>query len=1077
MKSILSIIILLFYSTLSFPQPDDYIFKQLTDADGLSQSTIFATIQDRLGYLWFGTIDGLNRYDGYEFKVYSNETTDSTSISDNFISALHEDSDGYIWVGTVNGYLNRFDRDTETFERFFLDNFFESIEEPSNSFYDYPLAFSRNQVNSITAIREDRAGYLWIGTWGNGIIRFDRNSDSGTHIYSDYQKSKSLMSNRICDILIDRKDEIWVASFGNGLYRLNTDYLQIKNEKLQESLSFIHYCHNEENNFSLSDDKLICLFEDKEQNLWIGTYLGGLNKLDFENKRLPHEKAKFKLYKNIVGNENSISDNTVMAIEQNLDRYIWIGTFGGGIDRFNLYSESFTHFSKIISNPNSHVENEILSLFIDKSGILWVGSHLGEGVTKIQKNIAKFDLLNSQTTGYEKLNDDVVWSVYKDSKQNLWVGTYKGGLNFFNSKSKISRIYKVDPNNVNSISDNHIRAIKEDNSGNIWVGTYSAGLNIIDPVSGKIDIFQNTPYRNNSISANQVLDIYFESDTVVWLATFGGGLNKLTFSKKDRNSYSFFAYRHNPLNPNSISDDRVYTLLPDTRGNFWIGTYGGGLNKFNRAKENFFAFRSDPDNPNSITSDKVLCLMEDSGGQIWVATSGGGLNKFDPASNIFREYSSRHGLTSAVVYGILEDDNKNLWLSTDNGIYKFNPQTEKFIQFELEDGLQSLEFSGGAYFKDSEGIMYFGGINGLNFFDPDSIKINYYKPQVVIIGVKILDRQLKGEFNELILSHNENYISIEFSALDYSKPLRNRYRYILEGFQKHWTNTDASRRIATYTNLPAGDFVFKVMGTNSDGVWNENVVSLKISINPPFYQTWWFATLSIMLLGFLLYYLSTIRIKNQLAIEKIKTKIASDLHDNVGAGLTEISILSELAVQKSNKRDVSNSELRKISDTSRQLVDIMSDIVWVVNPEKDSLYDLIIKLKDSYNEFFSSVGISLQVKNVEKSNDVKLPMEYKQNLLLIFKEAINNSIKHSNCKKMYLEADVQNYNINVFIKDDGIGFDSGQIQYGNGMKNMLNRALKIGGEISWSSSPDKGTKVQFKGRLSKINKLKSYFNI
>jgi two-component sensor histidine kinase len=469
--------------------------------------------------------------------------------------------------------------------------------------------------------------------------------------------------------------------------------------------------------------------------------------------------------------------------------------------------------------------------------------------------------------------------------------------------------------------------------------------------------------------------------------------------------------------------------------------------------------------------------MEGSNKQIWVGTSGGGLNKFDPSKNIFKGYSSKHGLTSAVVYGILEDNSKNLWLSTDNGIFKFNPKSEKFIQFELEDGLQSLEFSGGAYFKDSKGMMYFGGINGLNFFDPDSIRINFYKPPIVISSVQILDRQLKGEFDELILSHNENYISIEFSALDYSKPSRNRYRYILEGFQNHWTNTSASRRIATYTNLPSGDYVFNVMGTNSDGVWNEKVASLRLSINPPFYQTWWFATLAIMLFGFLLYYLSTIRIKNQLAIEKIKTKIASDLHDNVGAGLTEISILSELAVQKSSKSDISRAELSKISDTSRQLVDNMSDIVWVVNPEKDSLYDLIIKLKDSYNEFFSSVGISLKVKNVEKSSDIKLPMEYKQNLLLIFKEAINNSIKHSKCKKMNLEAYVQNDNINIFIKDDGIGFNSEKIQHGNGMKNMLNRAKKIGGEISWNSSPESGTILHFKGRLSKINKLKSFFNI
>ncbi|MBT8382752.1 MAG: hypothetical protein KJO59_10385 [Ignavibacteria bacterium] len=1076
MKLYVLIFLLFVVAIQSFSQPDDYIFKQLTDADGLSQSTIFATIQDKVGYLWFGTIDGLNRYDGYEFKIFVNDPNDSTTISDNFISALLEDSDGYIWVGTTNGYLNKFDPRTETFNRFYLNVFFEIIEEPASSFYDYPLAFSRNQVNSITAIREDRNGFLWIGTWGNGIVRLDRKTNSGVHIYHNPEKNYTLMSDRVFDILIDSRDEIWIATFGNGLHKLNTNYLQMQNEELQDSLSFIHYCHQDENDFSLSDDKVICLFEDKENSIWVGTFLGGLNKLDSDNTNLPPDDAKFKIYKKIIDNENSLSDNTVMAIEQDFDGYLWIGTFGGGIDRFDFHSKTFIHFSKVINNPNSLVDNEILSLFIDRSGILWVGSHLGEGVTKIQKNIAKFELINSQTMGKKELNDDVVWSVFKDTKKNLWVGTYRGGLNFFEGNSQI-KIYNAYPRNLNSISDNHIRSIAEDNSGNIWVGTYSAGINKINPSTGKIEVFKNNPDDPSSISANQVLDIYIESDTVIWLATFGGGLNKLNLNKKNTGLYNFTAYKHNAQNLNSLSDDRVYTLLKDSEGNFWIGTYGGGINKFDSNTETFLAFRSDPENPNSTTSDKILCLIEGSDGYIWVGTSGGGLNKFDPDNDIFKSFSVRNGLTSSVVYGILEDENKNLWLSSDNGIFKFNPQTEKFIQFGIEDGLQSLEFSGGAYFKDSDGVMFFGGINGLNYFDPDSIKISSYKPPIVISNIKILDKELNGKHDELILSHNENFISIEFASLDYSNPSRNRYRYILEGFQKYWTNTDASRRVATYTNLPSGDYVFKVMGTNSDGVWNEAKASLIISINPPFYQTWWFATLAIMLVGFLLYYLSTLRIKNQLAIEKIKTKIASDLHDNVGAGLTEISILSELAVQHSNKNDISTGELRKISDTSRHLVDAMSDIVWVVNPQKDSLYDLLIKLKDSYNEFFSSVGISLQVKNVDKSNNIKLPMEYKQNLLLILKEAINNSIKHSKCIKMNLEADVQNDNIIFYIKDDGVGFDIKNIHYGNGMKNMLNRADKIGGEISWNSSPANGTIVHFKGKLSKINKLKSFFNI
>jgi len=284
--------------------------------------------------------------------------------------------------------------------------------------------------------------------------------------------------------------------------------------------------------------------------------------------------------------------------------------------------------------------------------------------------------------------------------------------------------------------------------------------------------------------------------------------------------------------------------------------------------------------------------------------------------------------------------------------------------------------------------------------------------------------------------------------------------------------------MATYTNLPPGEYLFRVLGTNSDGIWNETGDSVKIIINPPFWQTWWFVTLVIILISFLIYYLSTLRIKNQLAIEKIKLKIASDLHDNVGAGLTEISILSEVAARQADDTGGrSGMELIKISDTARQLVDNMSDIVWVVNPQRDSLHDLIIRLKDSYNEFFNSVGISFKVKNVDKKDDVKLPMEYKQNLFLIFKEAINNSIKHSSCRKMTLEASVRNDFIEIFITDDGNGFDSENLKFGNGMKNMFNRAEKIGGELRWNSLPGKGTIVNFKGKLSRMNKLKSFFNI
>ncbi len=1062
------LIISLFLTVYIHPLNEEYSIRQLTDKDGLSQSTIFATIQDRQGYLWFATIDGLNRYDGYEFLVYSNNPEDSTSISDNFISALYEDDKGFIWAGTVNGFFNKFDPKTEKFKRYYVNDYLDVIEEPDPSYYEYPLALSRNQINSVTAITQDTLGYIWIGTFGNGIIRFDKKKETGQHIRKDLKDPEGLGSNRIMDLLVDKSGTLWVATFCDGINKL------LRSDPGKKKFSFIKYVNRNNSDVCLDDDKVITLFEDRNENIWIGTYDGGLNLLDAKNKILNPGKAEFKKFEYNTS-KNSLSSNIVTCIEQDFEGYIWIGTFGGGLNRLDVKSGKFEHFNKKENDQNSFSDNEILSLYTDRSGGLWVGSHLGEGVTLIKKRNSKFETLNSKSTDGIKLDDDVVWSVFRDSRDFLWVGTYKGGLNKIDFRNRSTKIFMHNSAQGNFISDNHIRSIAEDNFGNIWIGTYGGGLNRYNPKTGKIDVFRNQPGKRNSISANQVLDIYIESDSVIWIATYGGGINKLDFKKSTSSELKTIrVYENDPKDNTSLSDNRAYVIYIDSKKNFWVGTYGGGLNKFNESTGKFESYRYDPKNPHSISSDKVLSMLEDSKGNYWVGTSSGGLNKFNPNNKTFNSYSSFHGLTSAVVYGILEDNYFNLWFSTDDGIFMFNSETEKFTQFGLDDGVQSMEFSGGAYFKDKNDVLYFGGINGLNYFNPDSINIDSYLPPIVISSIKIFDEKIHGSQSELILSYKQNFISFEFASLDFSNPTQNQYAYKLEGFQNNWRYVGASMRIANYTNLPAGTYTFIVKGSNSDGIWNDEGTSIKLTINPPFWETWWFITLIVLLISFLIYYVSTIRIRNQLAIEKIKSNIASDLHDNIGAGLTEISILSEVANRKSKSRVNGDSkELINISETARQLVDSMSDIVWVVNPKRDSLYDLIIKLKDSYNEFLNSVGISFQVRNIDIASDVKLPMEYKQNLLLIFKEAINNSIKHSKCRKILLEALVNHERIEMSLIDDGIGFTIKEKGNGNGMKNMSNRAHKLNGEFEIQSAKDIGTTIRFKGKLSRLRKIKS----
>ncbi|MBK7632459.1 MAG: hypothetical protein IPJ23_17495 [Ignavibacteriales bacterium] len=1047
----------------------DYIIKQIRIEDGLSQSTIFSSLQDSEGYMWFATRSGLNRYDGYKFNLYFNHPKDSTSLSDDGTNSLYEDRSGNLWIGTIYGNINRFDRMTEMFVYKNVSDLLDVLPDQTDDFYEYPLSFSRNQKTTITSIAEDKDGKLWIGTWGCGIIVIDKYFKKYHHFYFDKNNPTGLKTNRIMDLLFDSDGKLWVATFGGGLTRITKSIVNSK-----ELFSFETLLQGEDVH-SLSDNKLLNLFQDSEMNIWIGSYYGGLIFIPNDQIKLPFGKAKIDCQRCPIS-ANNLTPNTIMSFAEDKEHYLWIGTFGGGLIRYDKNKNETLHFFNDPFNQYSLGDNDVLSLCTDRSGIIWAGSHLGAGITKIYKNNSHFNRVKHEPGKKNTLNDDVVWSLYKDNENILWIGTYKGGINKYDPiKNSFSYIKKSD--NVNSISSNHIRAIKEDSFGNLWIGTYDGGLNILNKKTNKVNVFKNDQQDKFSISGNQVQDILIESDSVYWIATFGGGLNKVVVKGNPINQkLRFKRFINEKDNPQSISDNRVYKLFRSHDGVFWICSYGGGLNSFDPKTEKFKRYPINSGLEDNFNIENLMTIHEDSDGILWLGSYGGSLTSFDRTTGKFKRYSFTEGLTSGVVYGILEDSSNNLWISSDNGIFRLNLKTKEINRYDIQDGLQSLEFSGGAYLKDISGIMYFGGISGYNYFDPNSIKPNKYIPPIVITSVKVFNEHIKGERKELVLDYKKNFISFEFSSLDYSDPKDNQYSFMLEGLQNDWQVTEASSRTATYTNLSPGTYIFKVRGSNSDGVWGDNYASIKIVILHPFWQTWWFIIIAVILMASFLYYLSTIRIKNLLAIEKLKSKLAADLHDNIGSGLTEISILSEVASRKNIFGDKnSNSELKNISEISRKLVDSMSDIVWVVNPSRDSLHDLIIRLKDTYSELLNSLEISFKTKNLEKLKDVKLPMEVKQNLYLIFKEAINNSIKHSNCKHITLEANLRNDVLEISLNDDGIGFDESLLSKGNGLKNMENRAAQINGKIKIKSSVNTGTTIRFIGKSGLANKLKVLF--
>lgn len=1049
----------------SYANGDEYTFRQLKIEDGLSQTTVLSIIQDHKGYMWFGTAFGLNKYDGYNFTVYTSSITDTTQISDNRITCMFEDSKNNLWIGTIDGTLNLYNRNSNTFTHIsFIDTIQLKYTIP-DQYYEYPISFSRNDNHSITSIAEDKDGYLWIGTWGKGLFRFDKNDLTYQHFFYSPDNETGLSFNRITKVLIDSNDETWIGTFGGGLNRL---------VRSSSGYSFKHYKTDTKYSGSISDNKIISLYEDRDNNLWIGTYYGGLHVLAHGSNQSTDNEPVFTSYKNIPGDVTSLSNNTVMAIVQDKSGTLWIGTFGGGLNRFNKETKTFTRFLNDPFNSNSVGDNDVLSLYCDQSDIIWVGTHLGQGLNKLEKNKIKFGTIKKVPGNPNSLNDDVVWAIHKDKKNIFWFGTYKGGLNRYDREKNKFKNYLP---GKNSVADVHNRSIAEDKFGNLWIGNYANGLNLFNETLNTFKHYRHNPDNVNSIGANQIQDIYIDSNSVMWLATFGGGLNYADISENQKKEIVFHSLKNIPGDSTSISDNRVYSLYESKDGTLWVGSFGGGLHQFNKQTKKFVRYMHNPADHKSLSNNRVMSVFEDSKGIVWAGTYGGGLNKLDKQNGTFKRYAEKEGLIGGVVYGVLEDNHYIFWMSTNNGIFKFDPVSEVFTQYDLQDGLQSLEFSGGAYFKADDGEMFFGGVGGLNYFFPDSIIENQNIPPVVITSIKIFNHPLEGEHSEIELSYNENFLTFEFAALDYTNPSDNRYAYMLEGLEKEWRFTTSDLRIANYTNLSPGEYVFRVKGSNNDGVWNEAGLSIRIFISPPIWQTWWFLLIAIFFAALIIYYISTIRIKNLLAIEKLKTKLAADLHDNVGSGLTEISILSELVVNEiSKEKQNATQKLQMISETARQLVDTMSDIVWVVNPKRDSLHDLIIRLKDSYDEILRSTGVSFKTSNLEKLSNVKLPMEYRQNLFLIFKEAINNSIKHSRCKSMTLEANVRGDAIEMSLADDGIGMNEINMMVGNGMKNIETRARSIGGRIKWKTSPGSGTTVKFIGHSNKRNLFQSFIS-
>ncbi|HMB24818.1 MAG: two-component regulator propeller domain-containing protein [Chloroflexota bacterium] len=778
-------------------------FDRIGSEQGLSQSSVRVIFQDHLGFLWFGTEDGLNRYDGYTFKTYKPDPDAAYSLSDRWINSIVEDRDGYLWIATRQGGLNRFDPRTEQFTHFLYD------ETNPSSLSD----------NYIDALYIDRNNDLWVGTTA-GLDLFNRADNTFRHFNPPV--SEEMTEKQVTAIYQDHRGRFWVGTAAGGLNRF-----------YPQTGAFTSYQPSPDDPNSISHTYVTAITEDKKGNLWVGTRRG-LNRFD-------PEIIQFETYIHSETIASSLAHNTVNALYVDSTGNLWVGTTGG-LDRLNTTKRGFVHYRNDPAFSKSLSSDDVISIYEDRGGVLWFGTW-GGGVNKYDRQRDNFSYYRHDPRDSNTLSGSVITSLYVDKEGDAWIGTSDSGLNRFRWSSNQVTRYRHDPNDPDTLGSNQVLSIAEDGNGMLWIGTMD-GLDQFDKKTISFSHYQWSAANPKSLSANVVYSVYVDRQNTLWVGTYSG------LDRFDRETRSFIHYSPDENDPHSLSGGIVNTIYEDHLGNLWVGTFDSGLNKLNRETGQFTRYRFDSKNKRSLNNDSIQSIYQDSQGRLWIGTAGGGLNLYHPELDSFSYYLEKDGLPNGVVYGILEDEKGYLWLSTNFGLSRFDPQTETFRNFDANDGLQGNEFNSSAYARGRDGELYFGGINGLTVFRPARIDDNPYLPQVALTSLTQGDNPITTDSSvettrQVVLKWPQNSFEFEFAALNYNQPDKNQYAYMLDGFDRSW-HSIGTKRDGRYTNLPGGQYTLLLKTSNSDGVWNETPLGIHITVVPPFWQTLWFRVFLVM---------------------------------------------------------------------------------------------------------------------------------------------------------------------------------------------------------------------------------------
>jgi ligand-binding sensor domain-containing protein/nitrate/nitrite-specific signal transduction histidine kinase len=828
-------------------------FERLSDEQGLSMSVVNSIAQDHQGFMWFATQDGLNRYDGYRFHIFKHDPENPDSLSTSWVDKVFVDSAGTVWAGTFSG-LDRYDPLT--------GKFIHLRHDPND-----PASLSQNHVNRIY---EDRSGVLWVSTERGLDFLPAPTADNPhptrfSHLSDNPDAPQVLREGMVKDISQDRSGVIWIAT-DRGLVAYDA-----------ATGKFTFYQHDENDPRSLSYDNTAAVLEDRYGNLWVATCLEGLD-------RMGPERSGFDHFSPDPETPGSLVYGDLSALLEDSKGYLWVGTWGAGLQRLDPLDGRFVHYANDLNDPHSLSGDIIASLYEDTSGVLWVGTY--------GASLSKFDLLTGQFVNYRQksgssnsLSSNIIWAVLGET-DTIWIGTQSGLDRLDRQTGKVSH-YRHDDQNPRSLYANNVLSLYKDRQGNYWVGTSGGGLGQYIPAT---DDFNNyvRPSDNDTTQGKAIRLISEDEQGYLWVGTSQG------LGRFDPRGGEFTNYYSEPDNPDSLSSSYILSINVRPDGMIWVGT-DEGLNLFDPKTGQASRYTGIEGDPNSLSSPAILSILPDQDGTLWLGTTGGGLNHFDPATGSFRSFREKDGLPNDTIYGILQDDNGYLWMSTNKGLARFDPRTAEFTNYFAPDGLQANEFNQGAYHRSTDGELFFGGVGGLTVFNPQDIHDNLYVPPVALVSltyngkpvqeplVKASGKTQAGSIvsvpQSITLKYPENSFEFEAAALSFIQSDKNQYAYTLEGFDKDWIYPQ-NTRVGRYTNLSGGEYTLRVKASNNDGLWNEQGIAINIMVVPPFWQTWWFRGVLLVLFGLAVFTGYRLRVRSVLAhSHKLEQQVEERTHE------------------------------------------------------------------------------------------------------------------------------------------------------------------------------------------------------